>query len=228
MSREIIASYLGPYVPDIAKGLTLSAWIILGILALLSLVAVTVLLFKWLQFMVIGVGRRRSGEAIITLWLAGNGTGALKRAEKRNSVRARVLYAALSALKAFPNDKDYSREMATQTALSELASMARGMRGLEAIVQGAPMLGLLGTVLGMIDAFAKLAAADGLAEPAALAGGIWTALLTTAAGLIVALVTYFLSVWFEGRIARERQGLEYLISSFLHGRVDAGAAKGRR
>lgn len=224
---EFLAEFLAPYLPDIAKGLTSSAWAILAALAAASILATTIVLFKLVQFMVLGVGRRGKAERIILMWLAGNGAGALKLAERRNSVRVRVLYAALSALKAFPNDKDYSRELASQTALLELGAMTRGMRGLDAVVQAAPLLGLLGTVLGMIDAFSKLSETGG-ADPAVLAGGIWTALLTTAAGLSVALVVYVFSVWFDGRIARERQALEYLISSFLHGRVDpkAGRQKG--
>jgi biopolymer transport protein ExbB len=173
--------------------------------------------------MVLGIGHKRKAEKVIRLWLAGNGIGALKLAEHQSSVRVRVLFASLSALKAFPNDKDYAREIATQTALNELHGMSRGMRGLDAVVQAAPMLGLLGTVVGMINAFAKLSATNGAAEPAVLAGGIWTALLTTAAGLAIALVFYLFSVWLDGRIARERHALEYLISSFLHGRVDAKA-----
>jgi len=94
------------------------------------------------------------------------------------------------------------------------------MRLLEAVVQGAPMLGLLGTVIGMIDAFSTLAAADGAVDPGLLAGGIWTALTTTAAGLAIALVTYFIAAWLEARIAQERQTMETLISAAIHGRVD--------
>ena len=195
------------------------------ILLVLSAVALTVTFVKFAQFAAKGVGRGRQAERAIERWLAGDGNGALKLAEAQNTVRLRVLYAALSALKAFPSDKDYSREIATQTALNELAGLARWMRALDATVQAAPMLGLLGTVLGMINAFANLSAAKGAADPSILAAGIWTALLTTAAGLSVALVFYFVSVWLDGRITRERQALEYLISSFIHGRVDARPPK---
>jgi biopolymer transport protein ExbB len=75
----------------------------------------------------------------------------------------------------------------------------------------------------MIDAFATLATADGTVDPALLAGGIWTALTTTAAGLAIALVSYFVATWFEGRIEGERQSIETLISSAIHGRIDAEA-----
>ena len=63
----------------------------------------------------------------------------------------------------------------------------RHIRTLETIAMISPLLGLLGTVLGMIQAFRDLEMAEGAANAALLAGGIWQALLTTAAGLIVAL-----------------------------------------
>ena len=51
----------------------------------------------------------------------------------------------------------------------------------------APLLGLLGTVLGMVQSFQDLSLAQGSANASVLAGGIWLALLTTAAGLVVAI-----------------------------------------
>ena len=58
---------------------------------------------------------------------------------------------------------------------------------LEVISQVSPLVGLLGTVIGMIDSFNELELGGSLVDPAILAGGIWTALLTTAMGLIVAI-----------------------------------------
>ena len=48
---------------------------------------------------------------------------------------------------------------------------------------------------------------------------IWTALTTTAAGLAIALVAYFIAAWLEGRIDDERQTIEMVISAAIHGRV---------
>ena len=101
--------------------------------------------------------------------------------------------------------------------------MTERMRLLEMVVQAAPMLGLLGTVVGMIDAFAVLSQVEGAVDPAGLAGGIWVALTTTAAGLAVALVTYFIATWLDARIERERNMIEALISAAVHGRVDSGS-----
>jgi len=77
------------------------------------------------------------------------------------------------------------------------------------------MLGLLGTVLGMIEAFGRLSQSAGAADPAELAGGIWTALITTALGLAIAILFYFFSLWLESRIAREREALDSLLAQVL-------------
>ena len=66
----------------------------------------------------------------------------------------------------------------------------------------APLLGLLGTVCGMIEAFSQIATADGLGKPEQLAGGISQALITTAAGLCVAIPTQAAYFWLKGRIDR--------------------------
>lgn len=202
------------------EGLNGFAWAILAALALASLVALTVAFYKVFQFFRLGVGQRRLPGQILDTWLSGDGDGALRLADKRSSSATRVLFAVLSALRENPGDKEFARELSTQVALDELAAMARRMPALEAVVQAAPMLGLLGTVVGMIEAFGRLSQAEGAVDPSVLAGGIWSALITTAAGLAIAIFFYFVSVWLEGRIAREREMLERLISTVLHGRVE--------
>lgn len=65
-----------------------------------------------------------------------------------------------------------------------------------------PLLGLLGTVLGMIEAFRQLASSGSQVDPSVLSGGIWQALLTTAAGLSVAIPVVLLHSWLERRVER--------------------------
>ena len=71
---------------------------------------------------------------------------------------------------------------------------------LATIVGGAPLLGFLGTVLGMIEAFRQIEKLGGNVDASVLAGGIWQALLTTAAGLSVAVFTFFAHNLIVGRI----------------------------
>ncbi|MDT8272207.1 MAG: MotA/TolQ/ExbB proton channel family protein [Desulfomonilia bacterium] len=65
-----------------------------------------------------------------------------------------------------------------------------------------PLLGLLGTVLGMIQAFREVSEMGGAVKPAALASGIWVALLTTAEGLIVAITAFFMYHYLQHLVGR--------------------------
>ena len=65
-----------------------------------------------------------------------------------------------------------------------------------------PLLGLLGTVLGMIEAFQQMEAAGSQVDPSILSGGIWQALLTTAVGLAVAIPVVIMHGFFERKCDR--------------------------
>ena len=116
-------------------------------------------------------------------------------------------------------DQKIVREDVERIALREVGKLRSYMRPLEAIVQIAPLLGLFGTVIGMIEAFQTLQSAGSEADPAVLAGGIWVALLTTAVGLAVAIPLAFVVSWFDGRIESERLTMQESITSLLTGRV---------
>lgn len=194
-----------------------------AVLAVLSLVALGIGVFKFGQFAKMGVGRRAEAEKILDDWLNGRVDEAISAAGKRKSVLSRILQAVFSGIQARPADVSYAEELSRQTAIIELATMSERMRALDMVVQAAPMLGLLGTVLGMIDAFSVLAVAEGAIDPTTLAGGIYIALSTTAAGLVIALFAFFIATWLEGRIDRERNMIEALMSAAIHGRVDPNA-----
>lgn len=203
---------------------TISVFAALG---LLSVTGTAVSLLKFIQFNRMGVGRQARAEEILENWLGGRPDEAMRSAAQRDCVLARVLQAVLSAQRARPNDAAYAEELGRQSALVEIAAMSSRMRVLETVIQAGPMLGLLGTVIGMIQAFSTLADAGGAADPAQLASGIWTSLTTTAAGLAIALLAYFVANWLEGRIERERISIETLISAAIHGRIEAGPPRGR-
>ncbi|MEL6617284.1 MAG: MotA/TolQ/ExbB proton channel family protein [Pseudomonadota bacterium] len=198
----------------------LSSFVVYGLLGILSLYAISVGLFKLGQFARLGVGRRKEAERILDDWLNGRVEEAIRSAGRRKSVLSRVLQAVFSGIQARPGDTSYAEELSRQTALVELATLSERMRSLDMVVQAAPMLGLLGTVIGMIDAFSVLAVTDGAVDPTALASGIYTALITTAAGLGIALVAFFIATWLEARIDRERNLMEAVMSAAIHGRVD--------
>lgn len=110
--------------------------------------------------------------------------------------------------------------IAASVATRELNQLRNGMRLLELIAAAAPLLGLLGTVLGMIEAFKQLELAGSQVDPGLLSGGIWKALLTTAGGLIVALPA--LTAWhmFDRRLETARIDVNTLITA-LAGKAES-------
>ena len=96
-----------------------------------------------------------------------------------------------------------------------IRQMDKNLRALAIIGNTAPLLGLLGTVTGMIRAFMKIQELGGRVEPSVLAGGIWEALITTAFGLLVAIPTLVAYHYFEGRIDNMKSEMKDVSSELL-------------
>jgi biopolymer transport protein ExbB len=186
-------------------------------LIVVSVLATATAIQKALILRRMGVGRHRQLRAALDAWFAGAVNEAWRHAEADNSAACRVAREAMIAERRWPFDKERAREVATAAALSLIEQMGRHMRLLDTAVQAAPMLGLLGTVLGMIAAFNELSEAGGTVDASALAGGIWVALGTTAFGLAIAIPFYFVASWFEGRIEREKAVMEQAILAIVYG-----------
>lgn len=104
-------------------------------------------------------------------------------------------------------------EALTLAGQEELSKMGKNLRALEVIAAIAPLLGLLGTVVGMIQAFGKVARHKNQIDPSILAGGIWEALMTTAAGLGVAIPVMVMLHYFDRRM----ETMSFLMEKFsLH------------
>lgn len=108
---------------------------------------------------------------------------ALAACEAHGGPVARVLRAALMRL---PYGRSAVEAAFQEASLEEEQRLSHGLRSLATVAQISPLMGLLGTVTGMIIAFAEISQ-QGTGNPAALADGIGQALVTTAAGLIVAI-----------------------------------------
>ncbi len=120
----------------------------------------------------------------------------LELCEKTNGPVAEIFHAGLSRL----NRGLEEVEKAIQNSGSlEMSFLEKNMIWLNAVITIAPMLGFTGTVAGMISAFDAIAAADDI-SPAVVAGGISQALLTTAFGLIVAMIIQIFQNIFVSRI----------------------------
>jgi biopolymer transport protein ExbB len=185
---------------------------VLVVLFLVSIVATSTTIYKALQFARLGVGRRRVLRQAMAYWHAGEKAKAYHLVTNDRSPVSTVVSAAMNSLGHNPRDVGGARQIATQTAMDQLIVLSRHLRIIESVVQAAPMLGLLGTVVGMIEAFGKVSQGGGAADPSALANGIWIALTTTAMGLAVAIPFYFISVWLESRVEAERAAMDAVIA----------------
>ncbi|RNC83955.1 MAG: MotA/TolQ/ExbB proton channel family protein [Balneola sp.] len=97
----------------------------------------------------------------------------------------------------------------------EIFFLEKRMNWLATIAGVAPLLGFTGTVTGMIEAFMDIQSLQGNVNPSALAGGIWEALITTAAGLIVGLIAFGFYNFLLGRINRSIFELENASADFI-------------
>lgn len=97
----------------------------------------------------------------------------------------------------------------------EVAALGKGLPWLATTAAGAPMLGFLGTVIGMVQSFYRLASAGSSAGIGALADGIYQALVTTVAGLIVGIVALFAYNYLVARLNGVMRALEARTMEFM-------------
>ena len=118
-----------------------------------------------------------------------------------------------------------SDAVAMEAVESQRPRIDRFMVALSTIITAAPLLGILGTVLGIIQSFRLLGEQAVLTDPSDVAGGIAAALLTTALGLIIALVTLFPYMLFKGWSSRAIGRIDALIAAAQQGLSGEGKAK---
>ncbi len=171
---------------------------IVFVLLALSVVSLTLILVKIVQLWPVLSGARLRGTAF-EQWKNGEADAALQTIANGKSPADRVLSYAMQSLKAGFRGDALDAEL-TRLGNHEMAAMTRYLRVLELIAMVSPLLGLLGTVLGMIQSFQELELAQGAANASVLAGGIWQALLTTAAGLLVAIPAAVAATLLSARI----------------------------
>lgn len=108
------------------------------------------------------------------------------------------------------DDEQAMRFAVQDAALAEIPVLERRINALAAIAQIAPLLGLLGTLLGMIRTFWLFNQGGDYAVPSVLAGGMWEALLTAAAGLAVAIPTHVARHFLNGRVRALVHDMEWV------------------
>lgn len=197
-----------------------------GLLALFSVFALAIVFIKLAQLW------RERGEQLcdqaMTALVEGHKAQAVLLLRTGASARAQVLRHAQALLEAGRLSGQALQEELSRAARARLAPLAAWLRPLEVIAQLAPLLGLFGTVLGMIEAFRAMEAAGSQINPAVLSGGIWQALLTTAAGLAVAIPVSLVHAWFERDLERRAERIQDDLVRLIHLPANARAAESSR
>ncbi len=211
-----VASVQTPAAPAVQE---LSVWelcmqggFIMVPLALLAVISIYVFVER---VMVIRKAARedRSFMSLIRDYIHdGDPESALRLCKRTDSPSARLIAKGISRIGRPMNDVLVAIE---NTGNIEVAALGKGLPWLATTAAGAPMLGFLGTVIGMVEAFYNLASAGSSANIDVLAGGIYEALVTTVAGLIVGVIALFAYNYLVARINGVMSALEGSTMEFM-------------
>jgi len=178
--------------------------IVMHMISVLSLASVTTIIYKLLIFFKLKTNANELIGKVRGALLKGNVQGAVKACEGYKGPIAAIAKTGL--LKHGAPKEQVERTMET-AAIHEVAYLEKYLSVLATITNIAPMLGFLGTVVGMILSFETIAE-HGLNDPGLVAKGISVALLTTAYGLIVAFVTQPFYNYFTSKISAHVREME--------------------
>lgn len=186
----------------------------------LSILGVTVAIWRWWALR--QVTRNVSGfmKELRMRLVEGDVAGAIQVCERFPSPVSSIVKAGLLR---YGRPKDEIERALEDASAHELAVLERGLPVLATIAMIAPLLGFLGTVTGMINSFEALASV-GLNNPAAVAKGISEALITTAAGLIIAIPIQMIYNYFVTRVNALVRNMESAANVVLEAVGDAKAA----
>ena len=167
---------------------------------LLSFVGITVVVER-LLFIIRENGTREAQavEKMLELVEKRDIAGALAIGQKSKDFIARILVYTL-------NNKEYSMSNAfVRASGQELGRFSQGMATLDTVITAAPMLGLLGTVTGMMKTFGALGGGNLAAASGAITGGVAEALIATAAGLLIAIMALLPFNYLNARTEQAKQ-----------------------
>lgn len=178
------------------------------VLLALSVLASAIILAKLFQFSRSGLRRLGFAEQALAALPQADHTQVLDDLQRQRSPIARVMESAIHC-GADPSmsARDVEAEI-SRVGSAQIRNLESWLRGLSSIAHLSPLLGLLGTVTGMIAAFMRLEEAGSRVDPSILSGGIWEALLTTAFGLTVAIPAMAAFYYLEGEVDHVRAGMK--------------------
>ena len=167
----------------------------------ISIVGLAMVFYKLLQFTAVRQSRFRMLDRAVELWGEGDEEAARKLLDRSWLKLARHVRFGLERIRSI--DRELLRDELARRGMNFLRPYGSLLRSLELVYYLSPVLGLLGTVIGMIDAFRNLAAVAGTDQGSgALANGIWQALVCTAVGLVIAILFTVLHALLQTRLER--------------------------
>ncbi|MFB3102750.1 MAG: MotA/TolQ/ExbB proton channel family protein [Alphaproteobacteria bacterium] len=192
---------------------------VLFLLLIISILTLTLIIAKLFQFWMLRVYARGFVEPVLHAWRNGGNREALGILRSQRNPVARVLEVALHGSTGEARRDELLQEEITRVAGLQLDNLRSGLRLLALVANLSPLIGLLGTVIGMIGAFQALQNAGNKVDPSILSGGIWVALLTTAAGLIIAIPAAAAHNWMEGVVYRTQRAMEDAVTRVFTGHI---------
>ncbi len=181
---------------------------VMYVLLLMSILATAIILLKLYQFYRSDLRQTAFVEDTVSALQRGEHEQAIKNLQQQTSPVARVLESAVSfGANPAMSSGDVEAEV-SRVGSAQIRSLESWLRGLSSIAHLSPLLGLLGTVIGMIVAFMNLQEAGSRVDPSILSGGIWEALLTTAFGLTVAIPAMAAFYYLEGEVDHVRAAMK--------------------
>lgn len=180
----------------------------------ISIVGLAMVFYKVLQFWPVRSGRFEGIRAAIGRWNAGEQEQAVQALGRISLPLSRDVAFGLSQVASA--DREVLRDELARRGMHFLRPYGKLLRTLEIVYYLSPVLGLLGTVLGMIDAFRHLAAVAGTEKgSSALANGIWQALVCTAVGLVIAIIFTTLHAGLQTRLERVSEEVSDILTRVL-------------
>ena len=188
---------------------------VIALLLAMSVAALAIVLAKLGQALLTRSHRLSHARAAVRAFTAGDIDQAGAWVRGSRSPAGQLTARAIEGLQNADMDEARLREDIARLGQDQLRDLRRGLRPLELIASLAPLLGLLGTVLGMIEAFQALEQTDNGSDPAVLSAGIWQALSTTAVGLAVAIPAVAAATWLEARVQHLGEEMDSLITELF-------------
>lgn len=172
---------------SILELMTKGGWIMI-VLALLSLVAVYIFVERFIAIRAAGKDDKLFMDRIRDYIKQGDVKSAVNFCRVTNTASARILERGITRMGKPAAEVQSAVE---NTANLEIATLEKRLPVLATISGGAPMIGFLGTVIGMVEAFWQMSNAGGNIDISLLSGGIYQAMITTVGGLAVGIVALF-------------------------------------